>query len=119
MDKPWTRSSDGIVLGVCRGLAERFQVDVMVVRIVCILTLCIGSFLLYPILALSFPKPQNIGKAAQPKVFGVCLRFSRRFDIDLGLVRAAALLSLFVSGGTTLLVYFALYFILPTLEEIK
>lgn len=121
LDKPWTRSQAGLLLGVCKGLADRFQVDVMMVRILWVLAFCFWGFgfFLYLVLAISFPRQGQEAASNESKLFGVCLRFSKRFAIDVGLVRAGTLLSLVPSGGTTLLLYVALYFILPTIEEIK
>jgi len=120
-DRPWARSPDGIFLGVCKGLADRFQVDVMLVRIIwfCSVFFWGTGLLLYVALAVSFPKTTSLADAFDGKIFGVCGRFSRRFDIDVGLVRAGAILSLFLSGGATFLVYCGLYFVLPTHEEMQ
>jgi phage shock protein C len=120
VDRPWTRSSNGSLLGVCRGLADRFNVDVMMVRILFVLSFWFGGlgFLVYLVLAISFPKEDAIATSRTAKLFGVCNRFSKRFDIDVGLVRAGFVFSLLLSGGTTLFVYVALYFFLPSSDEL-
>ncbi len=118
---PWTRSDNGMIFGVCQAIAERFDLDVMLVRIAVVLSLFFGGlgFFLYLILALALPKKSNVRNAMNPRVFGVCARFALRFELDVALVRVVALLALLCSGGTALIVYLALYFILPTMAELS
>jgi phage shock protein PspC (stress-responsive transcriptional regulator) len=113
--KPWTRASNGILAGVCQALAERFAVDVMLVRLVWLFSvLFFGAGLgLYFILAVSLPRADKLQKSSEAKLLGVCTRFAARFDLDIGLTRAGFCLLLFLSGGTFFFVYLLLLFILP------
>jgi phage shock protein PspC (stress-responsive transcriptional regulator) len=115
MNKPWTRSMNGILAGVCQGLAERFTVDVMLVRLAWLFSvLFFGAGLgLYFILAVSLPRFDKVQKSSEAKLLGVCTRFAARFDLDVGLTRVGFCLLLFLSGGTFFFVYLLLLFILP------
>lgn len=113
------RSDQGIFLGVCKGLSERFDIDVVLVRIAFLFSvLFLGvSLLLYFLIAVCIPRKSKIAEAKKPKLLGVCSRFARRFDMDPGLVRLLFLSLLFFSGGSILLGYLLLYFILPSHNE--
>lgn len=113
--RPWVRSSQGVLAGVCQGLAQRFDVDVMLVRLAWLFSvLFFGAGLgLYILVALSLPREDKLAEAYESRILGVCSRFSRRFDLDVGLTRLLFLLLLVFSGGTGLLIYFILYLILP------
>jgi phage shock protein C len=115
----WTRSFSGILAGVCKGTAQRFNLDVLVVRLVLILCVfCLGTGVLaYLILALSLPREDRLDKAYNSRLLGVCARFAMWCDIDVGLVRAGFLTLLVLSLGTMVFVYVLLWFILPSREE--
>ena len=119
MNSQWSRSHDGILAGVCRGIAERFEVDVMLVRMAWIFSiLFFGAGLgVYIVLALGLPRQDKLSEAYNFRIIGVCSRFARRFDLDVGLTRVGFLTLLIVSGGVVFLVYLLLYFILPKDEE--
>jgi phage shock protein PspC (stress-responsive transcriptional regulator) len=121
LHKPWSRSSHGVLAGVCKGIAERFQLDVTLVRLgyafaVLFFGVGIGVYILC---ALSLPSEANLDHAYDSRIFGVASRFARRFDLDVGLTRLVFLFLLFVSGGCMLLAYLILYFVLPTDSELK
>jgi len=44
---------------------------------------------------------------------GVCSGLAEYFNVDLNLVRAGAVLAAFVTGGTAVLLYLALWMIVP------
>lgn len=116
---PWARSETGLLFGVCQGIAKRFDIDVMLVRITFVVLVLLGfaGILLYLAMAIGIPHEDDVPASHDSKLFGVCARFARRFQFDVGLVRTGSLLLLLCTGGSFLLVYFALYFILPTMEE--
>lgn len=116
---PWSRSENGMIFGVCQGLANRFDADVMLVRLIFVFLVLLGlsGILIYLAMAIGIPHEEDLTGSMDSRLFGVCARFSRRFNLDVGLVRAGSLLMLLCTGGTLILVYFALYFILPTMEE--
>lgn len=47
------------------------------------------------------------------RLMGVCSGFARAFDVDVTLVRVATVLSLFVLGPLTILIYFVAGFMAP------
>jgi phage shock protein PspC (stress-responsive transcriptional regulator) len=119
--KPWTRSANGVLAGVCVAMSQRFQVDVMLIRLALLFAILIyGVGLgLYILAAIGLPREDKLQAAQEPRVFGVCVRFAQRFDLDLGLTRVGALLLLFCSMGVALPAYIVLYFVLPKPAEIS
>lgn len=118
---PWVRSENGMIFGVCQGIANRFDIDVMLVRIVFVVMTLMGlsGVFLYLALAIGIPHENDLPGSMEPRLFGVCARFARRFNFDVGLIRSLCLITLLFTGGTLILIYFALYFILPTMEEMQ
>jgi phage shock protein PspC (stress-responsive transcriptional regulator) len=116
---PWVRSENGMIFGVCQGVANRFDADVMLVRLAFVVLTLMGfsGIVLYLAFAIGIPHEAELPGSMDSRLFGVCARFARRFHFDVGLVRSLSLLTLLCTGGTLILVYFALYFILPTMEE--
>jgi len=117
----FTRSSTGILAGVCKGLAQRFQIDLMLARI-----LFIGSVIFfgvgigfYIILALCLPREDQLAQAYDTRIMGVSARLALRFDLDVGLVRTLSLILFLTSLGSTILFYVILYFVLPSREELE
>ncbi len=117
----WCRSRSGVIAGVCKGLAERIDIDVIFVRLVWALAVLLaGAGLgLYLLLAVSLPREDRLDQAYNSRVFGVAARFARRFELDVGLTRAAFVFLLFATGGTMLLAYLIMYFILPSEAELR
>lgn len=112
--RPFFRSVNGPVAGVCAGLAERFQVDALLIRLAWLFSFFIygAGLCLYFILAVALPRSDKLDKAHEPKVLGVCSRIARKFDLDIGLTRAGFLVLLFSSLGTVALFYVILNFVL-------
>ncbi len=58
--------------------------------------------------------PKSFTRSAEQRmVGGVCGGVSDYFGVDANLVRAAAVLAAFVTGGTAILLYLALWMIVP------
>lgn len=112
----WTRSENGIFAGVCQGMAEALDIDVVLLRIGWVLSIFLLGFgvLFYIALALALPRRDKVGTAYDDKVLGVCSRIAQKTYIEVGLVRFLALIALFMSFGCALLAYVILYFVLPT-----
>lgn len=110
----WTRSQNGIIAGVCRGIADDFQIEVFWVRLAWILSVAFGGFGLgvYVALALALPRKDRAHKAYDPVIVGVCAQLARRLDIEPGLLRFLALI-LVPFAGSSIVAYFVLYFLLP------
>ena len=71
------------------------------------------GFLVYIIFALCLPREDRIHDAEQNKLLGVCYRISQSTGLDVGLVRAGAVMLGLASLGTTVIGYFILYFVVP------
>jgi phage shock protein C len=115
----WVRSKNGMVAGVCEGLARHFAIEAWILRVVLVVgTLCLFTGpLLYLMLAISLPREDRIAEAYEGFVLGVCSRVSRRSDIEIGLVRFGTILFTLFSGGFAILVYVVLYFFMPDPDQ--
>ncbi|AHD20973.1 MULTISPECIES: PspC domain-containing protein [Rhodococcus] len=51
--------------------------------------------------------------SSQRMLGGVCAGLAEYFNVDLNLVRAGAVLAAFVTGGTAVLLYLALWMLIP------
>ncbi|MCM2280708.1 MAG: PspC domain-containing protein [Bdellovibrionaceae bacterium] len=111
----WTRTKTGLIAGVCEGVARRLNVEVWLVRFIWVMTvLLMGTGLFaYLVLAIALPREDKIDRAYERMIFGVCSRIARRSDIEIGIVRAAAVLSACVTFGVSLVAYLLLYVLLP------
>ncbi|MEV4635170.1 PspC domain-containing protein [Rhodococcus coprophilus] len=58
------------------------------------------------------PRP-FVRSSSQRMLGGVCGGLAEYFGVDVNLVRAIAVLAAFVTGGTAVLVYLALWMLLP------
>ncbi|OFZ18763.1 MAG: hypothetical protein A2Z20_01370 [Bdellovibrionales bacterium RBG_16_40_8] len=103
------------------GMAQRFAVDTMLVRMAWIFSfLFFGVGLgVYCILAICLPRDDKLAASYNSRIMGVCSRFARRFDLDVGLTRVGFLTLLILSGGVVFLAYVVLYYILPSEHEFK
>ncbi|MEE2035165.1 PspC domain-containing protein [Rhodococcus chondri] len=58
--------------------------------------------------------PRTFNRSRSQRMLGgVCGGLGEYFDVDVNLVRAAAVLAAFVTGGTAILLYLALWMLLP------
>lgn len=119
VNSQWSRSVDGILAGVCKALAKRFAIDVMLVRLAWIFAILFFGFGIgaYLVLAVGLPREDKLAEAFAPRVLGVCSRFARRFDLDIGLTRVGFTTLLLCSGGLVFFAYLILYFVLPKDSE--
>lgn len=111
----WTRASDGALAGVCKGLGESLGIETWIIRVIWLIAvLWFGTgILLYLILALSLPRVDKLDHALDRKVLGVCARIAARYDVEVGLVRLAALLLVLTTFGAAILGYGLCYFLIP------
>ena len=115
-DYKWVRASDGMLAGVCKGLADSFKVPLWAMRLIWVLAtlLAFGTGLLvYAILAYCLPERNRISLGEQRKFLGVCLRLSRAFNMEAGLVRALTVVIGIASLGITVVGYVILHFVVP------
>jgi len=76
--------------------------------------LCFGVGLWpYLLLAMSLPRRDKVEQAYDKRILGVCAALAKKTDIEVGLIRLIALIVLFASFGTTVVVYFIAYLMLP------
>ena len=119
IDKRWVRSSDGYVFGVFEGLGERFEVEPNLLRAIWFLSVFLfgtGIFL-YLLMSMVLPREDKLESFEESKFLGVCLKLSRNYGIDLGLVRLITVMSFLASFGLSLVVYIALFIFLPENRE--
>lgn len=111
----WVRSKDGIIAGVCEGIARRLQVEAWMIRFFLVMSIFfLGTGLLaYAVLAICFPREDRIPAAYTKMILGVCLRISRRFNVEIGVVRAAFAFITISTAGSALIAYIALFFLMP------
>ena len=117
----WKRSENGIVAGVCRGLAESFKVDIWLIRILWLIaTLWFGvGLVLYFILAISLPRADRLDHALDSKFLGVCARMAVRFDVEVGVVRSITCLFATSTFGLVMIGYVIGYFVFPRIADRK
>ena len=111
----WTRSADGLVAGVCTGLARRFGVETWAVRFIWVMAVLFfgAGLLVYFVLAVCLPREDQVPRAYRRMLLGVCSRLARRTDIEIGLVRVAAIALAGTTLGAAVVGYVVLYFLLP------
>jgi len=111
----WVRSPDGIVAGVCEGMAKQLDMNPWILRSAWLATvLFFGTGLLfYFIMAYALPRSDRLDVAGDKRYLGVCSRLARKSGMDVGLIRALAIILALFSLGATLVGYVILYFIMP------
>ena len=119
IDKRWVRSSDGWVFGVFEGLGERFEVEPNLLRVIWFLSVFLfgSGIFLYLLLSMVLPREDKLDRYEESKVLGVCLKLSRNYGVDPGLVRLITVMSFFASFGLSLIAYVALFIFLPENRE--
>jgi phage shock protein PspC (stress-responsive transcriptional regulator) len=110
----WVRSQDGVIFGVCKGLAKTFDIPVGVFRLLWIASLIFfgAGLWLYLLLAVSLPREDKVVEALSPVILGVCSRIAVKTDVEVGVVRFLAICLSLMSMGATLVGYIVLYFVM-------
>lgn len=115
----WVRAQDGIVAGVAKGMARTLGLDTTLVRLIWLIGLFCGvGIIAYFILAICLPREDRLEEAEQKKIAGVCLKLSRRLDMEVGLVRVLMTVAALSSLGVTILFYLILAYTLPKDETL-
>ena len=111
----WTRASGGWVAGVFKGVAENFGIEVWILRAAFLVSFfCFGfGLLIYFLFAISLPKKDQMDKAYQRRVLGVCKDLAIKYDIEVGLLRFAMCLLAISSLGFALVLYVVVHIVLP------
>lgn len=110
----WVRADDGIIGGVCLGLARQFDLSPWLIRIILLLSVFFfgSGLLLYIACLISFPRSDRMEKAHEKMVLGVCARIGKRGDVEVGLARFIALFLLCTTAGAAIIGYIILHFVL-------
>lgn len=119
IDKRWVRSTEGWVFGVFDGLGERFDVEPNLLRAIWFLSVFLfgSGIFLYLLMSMVLPREDKLERYEESKFLGVCLKLSRNYGVDLGLVRLIAVMSFLASFGLSLIAYLAIYILLPENRE--
>lgn len=115
----WVRAKDGMIFGVCKGLARSLDIPLGVFRLIWLVSLLfLGAGLgLYLILAICLPREDKTAEAADGWIMGVCSKIARRTGLEVGIVRFLAICLSLLSFGATLVGYVVLYFVLDDRPE--
>lgn len=114
MNKKLYTSPDKKLCGVCAGIADYFNLDPTLIRIIvaalALATAILPAFFIYLIAALVMPKPpesyyqvycntsKKLRKSADKKLFGVCGGIAEYFSVDSTIVRLLFALSFLFFG---------------------
>ena len=132
-DNPTTRlyRRDGIVAGICEGLADRFGVSAIWLRLALVVVSLFGGtgVVLYLIYWAIVPRQDDIvlepaitdaaGRRTfrrtvrDKKLSGVCAGLARGWNADPSLIRFATLALFCASAGSMLLVYLVAVLVMP------
>ncbi|UXR64144.1 PspC domain-containing protein [Bdellovibrio bacteriovorus] len=119
LDYRWVRSNKGALAGVCKGLGDALGIETWILRVIWLIAvLWFGSgILFYLILAVCLPRVDRLDQALDRKLLGVCARISKRYQIEVGIVRTGFVLFLLVTFGAAILGYGLCYFLIPKADE--
>lgn len=111
-----SRASEGVLSGVCAGIAKRLDLEPWLVRFlfVCSIIFFGTGIFFYLLLTFSLPRADRLAHAYDKRIMGVCSMIAKRSELDVGLTRFLALILLFASFGWAILAYVVLFFVLPT-----
>ncbi|MGE0526606.1 MAG: PspC domain-containing protein [Bdellovibrionales bacterium] len=117
----WVRARDGVIFGVCKGLARALDIPVGLFRLIWIASLIFlgAGFWLYLMLAVSLPREDKQIEALDPWILGVCARISLRTNVEVGIVRFLTICLSLLSLGATVVGYVVLYFVLDNKSRIQ
>lgn len=115
----WTRAKDGALFGVCKGVARATDLPVGMVRLAWILCVLLGGVGIgvYILLAISLPREDNTAQASKPRLLGVCANFSKRTQLEVGIVRFLCLAVFLCSLGLGAVLYLAGYLFMDQVSE--
>ncbi len=110
----WKRSEEGVIAGVCSGLADTLDLEVGILRVLLLVAVLFGGFGLFVYLGLAFslPRADRLDQALDSKILGVCSKLAQRLEIEVGIVRFLALSLCFMSFGGVILAYVVAYFLI-------
>ena len=111
----WVRSKDGMIAGVCEGIAKRLGMESWIIRVLLIIsTFCFFTGpLIYLGIALSLPREDRVPEAYSGMFLGVCAKISKRTELEIGIVRGGMILLLFSTFGFAFFAYIVLAIFMP------
>ncbi len=125
MKKLYRSQNDYKIAGVCGGLAEYFNIDAVIVRILFILLIPFGFIgpLAYIVMWAMAPFEQGVIGVGAPvkrlylssqnrKIAGVCGGLGEYFTVDPTIFRIIFVISSFM-GGAGILLYIILWLVMP------
>lgn len=117
----WVRAEDGILGGVCLGLARQFDLNPTLVRIFWLATVLFAGtgIALYIACLIAFPRSDRMDTAHEKMILGVCARIGKRGDIEVGLARLIGLFLLCSTFGAAVVGYIVLHFVLDPKSPTK
>lgn len=110
----WEKSNNGLIFGVCEGVAKKIGAEPWLVRVLFLLSVLIfgSGIIFYLALAVSLPNETDSAAERKKKFLGVCHRISQKMEIDVGLIRLATVLLALGSLGATVVGYIVLHFVI-------
>lgn len=117
--KKWVRPKKSPIAGVCGAFANALDANPVVIRVIWLAAfLCFGAGVpLYFVCWWLLPSEEHQFDPDKASFLGVCLRISKKVDIEVAVVRIAVFISFFASAGITLLGYFIAHLLLPKIES--
>lgn len=113
----WVRATDDKVLGgVAGGMARALEMQPWVMRLIWVvlgLATMGVALLLYICCVIALPREDRQDTAREKMILGVCARIDARGDMEVGLARLIALLLFLGTGGTAIIGYIVLHFVVP------
>jgi phage shock protein PspC (stress-responsive transcriptional regulator) len=113
------------IAGVCGGLGDYFDLDPVFFRLVFLLSILFGGLgvLAYLVMWVMVPEQEGARRegarlrlsATERKIAGVCGGLGQYFELDPVLFRVAFLVLAFI-GGLGILLYLALWLVVPAAE---
>lgn len=115
----WTRAKDGVFFGVCKGLARTFEVPVGFTRLAWVISVLFfgAGIWLYLMLAVSLPREDKALESLNGRLLGVCAKIALRSQVEVGLVRFAAICLALLSFGASVVGYIVLYFVIDNQQR--
>lgn len=115
------------IAGVCGGLGDYFDLDPVFFRLVFLLSILVGGLgvLAYLVMWIMVPEQEGARRegarlrlsATERKIAGVCGGLGQYFELDPVLFRVAFLVLAFI-GGLGILLYLALWLVVPAAEPV-
>lgn len=117
--KKWVRPKDSPIAGVCGAFSGALGIDVMIIRVIWLISgLIFGTGIcLYLICWFFFPSEEKQFEADEPAFLGVCYRIAQRTGIEVSVIRVLYVLSIPVTGTLSIWGYFIAHLLIPKVSS--